>query len=374
MTEPSLPPLLATLARAVGAEGKPPELPAGEWPALLLLADRHRVTALLAASCSRVELPDQAIAADLARRRLITHAQERRSRLALLELAQALRHAGVWFIVLKGATVAERYYATPADRNAVDLDVLVAECDLGPAVHAVEALGYDRWGPARAFQGAPNAAQRAAAPDIAFTRSRDRIRLELHWRLSRNRQFPDWPIDALAPHVGQLDVGGATLPALAPSALLVHLACHGSRHLWFRLKWIADIDRAMRLMAPGEIAEASRIAGELGCARAFHTSLELSRSCFGTPLPNCFDPSQCHGALLRTMLRALIDPVDVRERYGPGDLRAAISIAYGRFLLRPDAAYRRELVRRTFVGIEEAEPGIVGAILARLNRKIGLVR
>ena len=371
---PSLPPLLATLARAVGAESKAPDLSAGEWPALLSLADRHRATALLAASCSRVELPVQAIAADLARRRLANQAQERRNRLALMELAKALLDADVWFVVLKGASVAERYYATPADRNAVDLDVLVAECDLGPAIDAVEALGYHRWGPARAFQGVPNAAQRAAAPDIAFTRRGDRIRIELHWRLSRNRQFPHWPTDALASHVVPLEVAGGSLPTLARPALLVHLACHGSRHLWFRLKWIADIDRALRAMPSAEIAEASRMAGDLGCARAFHTSLELSRICFDTPLPTCFDPSQCNAALLRTMLRALNDPIDVRDRYGPGDLRAAISIAYGRFLLRPDAAYRRELVRRTFVGIEEAELGIVGAILARLNRKIGLVR
>ena len=60
--------------------------------------------------------------------------------------------------------------------------------------------------------------------------------------------------------------------------------------------------------------------------------------------------------------------------YGPGDVRAGLSIAYGRFLLRPDAVYRRELLRRTFVGIEEAERGVAGAIFARVRRKVGLAR
>jgi hypothetical protein len=74
------------------------------------------------------------------------------------------------------------------------------------------------------------------------------------------------------------------------------------------------------------------------------------------------------------MMRALSDPIAVRGRYTLDDLGAALSIAYGRFLLRPDAAYRIELLRRTLIGLEEAERSVPAAVFGKLSRKVGLTR
>lgn len=376
MTNPAITPLLSVLAGAVGKDGKVPAISAREWPALLDLAERHRVTALLAARCAGESLPDPRIAPQLAQRRLLNQAWQRRNALATVEIARALRSAGLWFIVLKGPSVALRFYDEPADRNAIDIDVLVEERALGEAIALIEQLGFARSGGASGGS-APGAAWRASAADIPLVRRRDRTKLELHWRLSRNKHLPPWPIECMKQHVVDGPApGGFPLPVLDPAAQLFYLTCHGARHLWFRLKWLADIDRMVRAMPRAQLQHAAHLAQSCGCTRLFHTSLDLSRLCFATPVEGVIEPAHSNRTLLRDMVAALDDAVAVRERYSARDLRAAVSKARGRWLLRPDAAYRRELVQHTLIDAEDIVPGRPAwrAALSKLGRKLGPAR
>lgn len=341
---------------------------------LLELAERHRVTALLAARCANHGQPDPRIASQLARRRLRNQARERRNALATAEIARALRAAGKRFVVLKGQSVALRFYDEPADRNAIDIDVVVEEQALGEAIPLIERLGFKRLPHAAPDEGVPGASWRRSAADIPFVRRSDGAKLELHWRLSRNRHLPLWSTERIMRHVVDCpSPSGVPLPVLDPPAQLFYLTCHGSRHLWFRLKWLADIDRVVRTVPEAQLRQAAHLAQTHGCARLFHTSLDLARLCFATPVEHVVDLSHSHGILLRDMVATLCDPVAVRERYGARDIGAALSRARGRWLLKPDAAYRRELVRHTLIDPVDLEPGRRSwrAALSKLGRKLG---
>ncbi len=341
-----LPPALRDLAALVGLRenaARQRERSESEWSALIDLARRHRVEALLAAVVADNGIPVGApTARRLARLRLQEHRRNIRSQAVLTEVAQAFAEANIPFLLLKGASIGERYYDEPLDRRAIDLDLLVGLDDLR-AVTLLHGRGFASTGHAASIAGEPPPAYRRVAADHTLWRESDRTSLELHWRLSRNSMFPPWDGDFLFARSEPMRIGrlGLDVQVLSAPVLFAYLLCHGARHLWFRLKWLADIDRMLARLGEDECAEAAQLAGQARCGRAFHTGLALCREVLGSPLPAAHDPSQVHDGLIDAMMAAL------REEAIPGEhgLVSAWRTFRARLLLRDGAAYRAELLR-----------------------------
>src|SRR5262249_57178034 len=83
------------------------------------------------------------------------------------------------------------------------------------------------------------------------------------------------PLVDLEKHIRRpkmVDVGGVQLPTLPDLDHFLYLCAHGSRHCWFRLKWVADI---------GAMLQRKSLDLEVVCARA--KELDLER-CLNTAL------------------------------------------------------------------------------------------
>jgi hypothetical protein len=108
-------------------------------------AEYHGVVPLLEASIGA--LADKAIIPDDVRRLFVALASRQRHAAAarekcIDELLAAFAIAEIPNILLKGAALAHRIYASPALRPMVDIDVLVRHVDIGRAVRAASRLGY----------------------------------------------------------------------------------------------------------------------------------------------------------------------------------------------------------------------------------------
>ena len=356
MAEPAaiLPPPLRDLAALIGLREDPAsrrERNASEWDALIALARRHRVEALLAANVSERGVPIGANhARELAKLRLQQHRRNLRTQAALPEAAEALAAENIPFLLLKGPSIGERYYDEPLDRRAMDLDLLVRVEDLR-AVTLLQGLGFASAGDAASIPGEPPEVYRRVSADHPLWRERDRTTLELHWRLSRNSRFPPWDAPFLFAHADPLRIERMELEmqVLRPPVLLVYLLCHGARHLWFRIKWLADIDRMLARLSEAECAEAARLADEAGCARAFHTGLALCAMLFGSALPEVHDPARVHRGLIRAMCAAMAEDGIPGEE----DLASTWRGVRARLQLHTGIAYRAELLRHYLIAPED---------------------
>jgi hypothetical protein len=154
-------------------------------------------------------------------------------------ILDALTSAGIDALLLKGTSLASRYYPTPATRPMVDIDLLVPHA---AAERACAVLVADGWRPVKQI---PISHLVAYAHAVSFVR--DQTNLDLHW----NALWPQRTADADRPfweQASRIEHQGRAAWALAPSDELFHTCMHGARrsqnaYSWAPLslvRWITD--------------------------------------------------------------------------------------------------------------------------------------
>src|SRR5690606_38305936 len=73
-----------------------------------------------------------------------------------------------------------------------------------------------------------------------------RVRLELHWRVSRSG-LPRGHLAGFLARRGELPFCGVAAPICSPEDGLLYLCVHGVRHSWRRLGWLADVALYVRV-------------------------------------------------------------------------------------------------------------------------------
>jgi hypothetical protein len=117
----------------------------------------------------------------------------------------------------------------------------------------------------------------------AMVRGSDGVRVELHWAFAPRYQRFRLGIDDLTTEAGRL--GDQTIRMIAAPELLLLLCVHGSRHLWTRLTWIADLAELMRAQPDARWDDALDRATATGSRRMLLTGLALSRDLLDAALP-----------------------------------------------------------------------------------------
>jgi hypothetical protein len=209
-----------------------------------------------------------------------------RNQLLLRELGEVLdvlAGARVDAMLLKGSSLATRYYPNPATRPMVDLDVLVPHAE---AERAIALLQRQGWRPVK-----HTPPQRLLRYAHAVSLVRDQTNLDLHW----NALWPQRRADADRPFwesALQIEHHGRPVHVLAPTDELFHACMHGARqsqnaYSWAPvplIRWVTDAFMIERSCAVDWV----RISAL--CER-FHARLHLRdafrylREAFGFPVP-----------------------------------------------------------------------------------------
>jgi hypothetical protein len=257
-----------------------------DWERVLRIVSRHRVHGLV-----HQGLQDAGIVPPLAILNRLKASAAENLHANLLITAETLRlqrhfdAAGIPCVFFKGAPLAAELYNSLASRHMRDIDVLVEEAALDAAIATVEAAGFRLSQPRPPLRAKERRVWFLVYRDLEFLHTVSGVRLELHWRLTRNPYLfrPTFP--ELLPHCVDLGSGGA-VRALAPDDLFAYLVAHGALDAWFRLKWLTDIDILLSLSDDGgealyRAAEArgtARCAGQaiLLCHRLFSTKISPS--------------------------------------------------------------------------------------------------
>ena len=267
----------------------------------------------------------------------------------LIRIVEALRTEGVAAIPYKGPVLAAQAYGDVSAREFEDLDIIVAQREIGKADRAMTGLGYCARFP-EALTGATasaGAATTAMVPGEYTYRDEARgILVDLHTERTM-RHFPkaldldelcgdDASGESVAARLVSVRVGGHEVRTFDAEDGLVMLCVHGAKDFWERLSWVADVAELIRARPAMDWDCAMRRAEGLGAGRMLRVGLALASEVLGARLPEA-----------------------VTESVGADQMARAVSSRLGqRFLRREPRAlsagerlkFRREMVAGYFGG------------------------
>ena len=275
-----------------------------DWELFVRVARRHRIDGLVFQGLgASVSVPDTVKAT-------LRAAAERQANKGLalaaenLRVSQLLQEAGIPCASLKGASLSMLTFGTLALRHSRDIDLVVPPEHALRADEVLAASGYGLQmpiGPHSLAQKAHWIRQRKHFEYI----SNKKIALELHWRLFDN------------PRLFRAELNPATsmevpifakrsLRTLPMPDLLLYLCVHGANHMWFRLKWLADLHALLRQSGPETLERLLADGKKQGCERAVSQALALMRGLYGFSLGAIRPPvDAAASALVQEALHAM---------------------------------------------------------------------
>ncbi len=279
---PSAAELLVALCRReepLGTFGATP-MPARCSEQLLEQASRHRVLGLCLHALERRGLGARLFPSEAPSLGARLRALRRRAALVWMEtdrVLDALDRAGIRAIPLKGAAFAPLYYLDPVERDMEDVDVLVAEAELRPAVRVLLGSGYSApW----------------AASDYRFLRRRHfhvplrsptGLLLEVHWALAPTRS--PFRLEISLDGSARPTRWGRARPGPPPERVLLHIVLQCVQERFARLSRLVDLDRILAGEPDLDWRKIARVARAGNLGYALHTALRLCESLLGTKVP-----------------------------------------------------------------------------------------
>ncbi|TAD86959.1 MAG: hypothetical protein EAZ99_19115 [Alphaproteobacteria bacterium] len=197
----------------------------------------------------------------------------------VVRVIAAFQQAGLWVRALKGPALSQTLYGTPDRRASTDIDILVARTDLAAALQVMRGLGYDQ----PPFDAADVPRLLATGKDVGLKGQQGQTPVDLHWGLAPVER--SLPVDLLASEpAAMVRLAGTPIPVLSPTASLLYLIHHGSRHLWFRLLWLTDI-AALQKSTAVDWPFFLHTAKFLGMMPAISVTFALTERLLGTQNP-----------------------------------------------------------------------------------------
>ena len=200
----------------------------------------------------------------------------------LTEILSALNHASIEALPLKGPVLSAWLYGSVACRDYYDLDILVRPSDLRNAHAVLGNRGYEA-------QPTPDFSRQLKKNDLLYVREADQVRVELHWALHAASERTPLENSGCWDRAQAIDVWGQRVKTLCLEDTLLYLCCHGAKHNWWKLKWLADVGWLLR--RGGDIDWESVIARarEVGCLRRLGVGTGLAQSLLGARLPDALN-------------------------------------------------------------------------------------
>jgi hypothetical protein len=253
-----------------------------DWDALIVLAQAHRVAPVLFACLSGLEIP----VPESASRQL--HAEYQRnlvhnlaSAAELVALLALFDQAGIRAMPFKGVVLTATAWGDLGSRPGGDMDFLLAEEDIEPAVRLLCDRGYRLKPTPDGIETDPE------KNEHTLERASDGLVVELRWRMDLvyARFGQTFGLDWVWPRRGTATVAGAAVPTLSPDAALTILCMHGCKHGWSRLVWIMDVARMAGASPEVDWDAMIREARLLGLGRALPIGMLLAHEVAGAVLP-----------------------------------------------------------------------------------------
>jgi Uncharacterised nucleotidyltransferase len=191
-------------------------------------------------------------------------------------ISRLLADAGIRSMIIKGPVLSQLAFGDPVLRESKDVD-LVIDADRVPEVdRMIIKAGYRRLIPDIELTSLFVEIYLRRRCQFTYYLEKSNCYLELHWRLTANPLLMPFDSKMSWRRTEPVYVAGAKFVTLPDEELLLYLCVHGSVHMWFRLKWLADIAALLQKMRPEAIDRIASRARALKLDRSFHQAIILA--------------------------------------------------------------------------------------------------
>ncbi|MFC5703841.1 nucleotidyltransferase family protein [Cohnella faecalis] len=276
---------------------RPPSLPNIDWNQFRKLVRHHRVYPQIHANPGSGGLIPSDVLQAFDR-------DYRQNTLRMLRLSgetervcRLLAERGVRSLVLKGPALARHLYGDVSLRTSKDLDIIIPVADVRLAERLLQELGYEADRPIPRGLGD----WKWKIHHVSFTHPHTGIQVEVHWRL--NGDIGKEPTFEALWSGRQRSELAASLYMPGDEHLFLYLVTHGARHGWFRLRWLADIDRMARRSLDWDAI--ASLLGRYDALDPAGQAFVLASSLLHTPIPRAMRPVVSAGRGRELAQRAL---------------------------------------------------------------------
>jgi len=210
--------------------------------------------------------------------------QKKKTTIDILRFSMELVHIVKGFeekklpvICLKGPVIGEKIYESIGERFFKDLDLLVPEKRLSEAEHLLKQFGY--------IQDETSTYDKKRSHHLVYINNQTGHIIELHWRLHPNI-LEEPSFEELWKTHETVRIAGTDIPCLETEELFVYLISHGSKHAWFRLRWLYDIH--LFLDQPIDLTRIQVRLAQRGGLDMMGQAMLLRQKLFESPIPEAF--------------------------------------------------------------------------------------
>ena len=214
-----------------------------DWDVFMEMAMHHRIYPLVYKALSTLDhskIPEKVI---------IFLKQEYRNNAAMAvtmaaemaRIVKCFKENGIETLVLKGGPLALKLYGDLSLRPFRDIDMVVELKNLEMAERLLNEQGYFRIESDYPLSGHLEKAHLEVYQHYKFFNNSQKTCVELHWKIHCTIDLVTHELSDFCNK--EIEIGGVSLSAMAEEELLIYLIAHGSNHMWFRLRWLCDIER-----------------------------------------------------------------------------------------------------------------------------------
>ena len=237
------------------------------------------------------------------RRQVLTQVSE------AARIKRSLDAAGIRSMMIKGPVLSLLAFGDPTVRTSRDVDLYVDRSRVRDANRLIIEAGYRRFAPDLELTPRQEGAFLRMRCQFAYFSTQAGVVQELHWRLTSNATLMPIDQETLWSRLEPVRLNGVDFRTLPDEEMFLYLCVHGSGHVWFRLKWLADVAALLGRMSSSSLNRIATRAQSLGVERPFNQTLLLSHALLASRVPAAIlsraKQSSAARRLVRTAFRAL---------------------------------------------------------------------
>lgn len=286
------------------------------WPALIDLADRNLILPLVyrhlrSLTAEAVPVPVFSAMRGLCQQRVLRLMSMVAEQQCLVQ--QIFHPLNISYALVKGSSLAQRYYGELGLRQWRDIDVLVSPTRMFDIVQAMVNLGY-RTQPEILLARELKFACQHPAGETKLISPRGTV-IELHPWLDRKGCI--FPTQKLLAQTEALDISGVTCQVLPTTALFVYICYHHSRHQWAKLHWLTDLD-AFQRHPSFDLSAIQAMASRLGLTSTVEAAISLHKAFSFSDPQAVFLPYKYERTMRDACLMSIVkgEKIDTRKRLG----------------------------------------------------------
>lgn len=158
----------------------------------------------------------------------------------LIRVTKLLNHHNIMYVCLKGIPLSMTLLGDPLIRHSKDIDIWIEENKLDEVIKILQEIGYHITYPDYELKGFKKDYFLKHKYDIALYNNRRNVEIELQFKLSPLAyNFSFFNINDVPTEL--IKISGHEIVILEHNYHFLYLIQHGSKHAWFRLKWLYDI-------------------------------------------------------------------------------------------------------------------------------------